>query len=104
MPCTSYDPDEVTTTRQSLKRLHNCEAMLCAIVRKYGFSVASAAIDKECGVSLAWFQAWWERHKAKDMHRQEQEKQKNHEAKVKKNALSKLTAEELKILGIKKND
>jgi cytosine/adenosine deaminase-related metal-dependent hydrolase len=45
---------------------------------------------------------WWEFHQEADRKAREAKEKKAHEARIRKEALSKLTAEEKKVLGIKK--
>jgi len=105
MPC--RDGMEDVRRREESERRAIIEASLCAVLTVLDkddaeFGAFLKKIDwKEAGVTKRQFLSWWEDHKEWDRKRREAVAQQVHEAKVRKDALSKLTEYEKKILGIK---
>ena len=105
MPC--RDGMEDVRRREDAERRAIVEASLCAVLTVLeadddAFASMLKKIDwKEAGVTKRQFLTWWEDHKEWDRKRREAVAKQVHEAKVRKDALAKLTDEEKKILGIK---
>ena len=105
MPCKSYEDDyrsgsptdswqykELKANNDKLARIA-CKAMTELVKAGY----ADFLILKDDEVSK-----WWEKHQEADRKAQEEKAEKRRVAKVKKEALSKLSDEEKKVLGINK--
>jgi cytosine/adenosine deaminase-related metal-dependent hydrolase len=105
MPCRSYEDDyrtgspteswqykELKANNDKLARIA-CKAMSELV--KSGYADFLVLKDDEVRV-------WWEQHQEADRKAQEAKTEKARLAKIKKDALAKLTPEEKKILGIKK--
>ena len=103
MPCMSYDTNwasssndrEVKKLKQECDRLARiaCKAMTELV--KSGHADFLVLKDDEV-------REWWEKHQEADRKAQEAKAEKARRAKVKREALAKLSDEEKKILGIKK--
>ena len=116
MPCRDWTATEVVSGEYLSKLTHRAtiaEAGLCAILTVMEKNMTEKtmtqyidSIDwKEAGISKESFLLWWKEHKAEDAKRRKAEakrasKEKKKE-KLRETALSKLTDEEKKILGIK---
>lgn len=99
MPCNSGPyPDDDYTYR---KRIEKLEAMLCALCRVVDIADALAHIDwKEAGITEKDFRDWWQEHQRRDIARREGELARERQAKLKRDALAKLTPDERKALGL----
>lgn len=106
MPCRDWTVEDEWRMRGSAEKAM-LSASLCAILTLLekdpaGFVLMLKKIDwKEAGVSKREFMRWWEDHKEKDAARQVREAKEKAEKKIRDEALSKLTDEEKKILGVK---
>ena len=105
MPCRSYEDDyrsgsatdswqykELKANNDKLARIA-CKAMTELV--EQGNADFLILRDDEVRV-------WWEKHQEADRKAKEAEEEKLRNAKIKKQALAKLSAEEKKVLGIKK--
>lgn len=103
MPC--FDGREngriVEVEPSDYRELKRIEAVLCSIVRKHGLDFVLNSMDAECGVSVTQVTKWYERHARSDQARKLREMEEKMEKIKKEKALSKLTPEERKILGVK---
>lgn len=118
MPCRDYyddHPDEYfrKVTEPALKEqiafaesalcltLNTLEQVLLGIKQDFDSTVKTNPLDilefEEAGITRKELDRWWKRHKALDKKHREEERLK----KVKAFALSKLSEEEIKVLGIK---
>jgi hypothetical protein len=77
MPCSYYDPNEVTTDKHTLERLHQCEAVLCAVVRMHGLEHVRQSLDSECGITKTQVTEWWNQHEKEDSRRISEENRRN---------------------------
>lgn len=106
MPCRD-EWTEREDLEKDYRELALVRASLCAVLSVLEeddatFAAILKKIDwKEAGVSKREFLSWWTDHMEKDRKRKEQEAKLMREKEILKEALSKLTDEEKKILGIK---
>lgn len=110
MPCFNDDWDEdgnkVVLTHEQWNKMNIAAAALCAIsgaLERVGhLGETLDLIDwRGAGVTKKQFRVWWAEHKQEDEERLEREAAKAEIEKKKHDALSKLTAEERVLLGIK---
>ena len=96
MPCYTPPPTEREQNSWGILSERQLEAILCGIITKNGIEIIYHLNFNEIGVDQKTMQLWWEKHQKKDIERRKKEEE---EAK-RKEALAKLTTEEMKILGI----
>lgn len=99
MPCNSgpYSDDDYTYR----KRIEKLEAMLCALCRVVDIGDALKHIDwKQAGITEKEFRDWWQEHQRRDIARREGELARERQAKLKRDALAKLTPDEREALRI----
>lgn len=101
MPCFDGRENERIVEPSDYRELKRIEAVLCSIVRKQGLDFVLNSMDAECGVDAAQVAKWWERHTRSDRARKLREMEERIEKAKKEKAISKLTPEERKILGVK---
>lgn len=106
MPCRDWSVEESHT--EKLKKERNMlRASMCAVLTALEgddatFAAVLKKIDwKEAGVTKRELLMWWEEHKESDKIRREREAKIKREREIRASALSKLTDEEKKILGVK---
>lgn len=96
MPCRDY-MDEVYRINDAKERLDMLSRIACK---------ALTFIEEKCdGIEFLLIeepeiQEWWKNHKIADEKEQQRKKQKEYESRIKESALSKLSAEERRILGV----
>lgn len=106
MPCRDEFAEDLRRRERDVEGALT-KAGLCAILTALGdksslFEETLSKVDwKEAGIKKRELLSWWEQHKEEDRARREREKRVKHEKKIRKEALSKLSDEEKKILGIK---
>lgn len=103
MPC--FDPGADEDNRLELTRLRRLEATLCGVFRAMSlYSELTLLLErvdwKEVGVQRRDIEEWWAAHQAEDAARRTAEKERRRVARVRANALSKLTDEERAALNI----
>lgn len=110
MPCTYDDPNERRINGDELTRLRHAEAVLCGVFHVLEDdmdkldSILSQVDWKEVGLKSKWAYNWWSEHKKKDAVRHARERvEKERKLKVAA-ARSKLTDEEIALLGINDED
>jgi hypothetical protein len=68
MPC--YDSQAAEDNRYNAEMLPKFEAMLCGIVRAFGFDNAVKSINwGEVGITREFFENWWKVHQMRDAQR-----------------------------------
>lgn len=109
MPCRSYEDDNYVhtypTTRHGMT-IDDFEAVLCGVfgqlLKEGRLKDFTASMDwKEIGVPSYKVEGWWGKHVAEDELRRERENEATRKQQLRESALSKLTAEERVLLGIK---
>jgi hypothetical protein len=108
MPCRDGGPSEAEEAAQSGRDNSALTAMLCGLVRaledEHG-SKLERTLDavnwKAAGVTRAYFEAWWEQHKARDAARKSREEAARKRSRVAAGGLAKLTPEERAALNLK---
>ncbi len=112
MPCND-GADVRYYYEEDLKKLKKVEAALCGVLTvlenvpdDWGINLTVDdildVVDwKEAGIKRAWLEDWWEEHKKEDASRREREEQNRITQAKRAEALSKLTPEERKLLGIR---
>ena len=110
MPCRDYYDDHpgayyADTIKGLQKQVSFAESALCAALRTiegdYGIDPADVIDCKDAGIKTKELSDWFKAHKELDAKHRAQEAEKKRVAELKKSALSKLTAEEKKVLGVK---
>lgn len=110
MPCRVDDWDE-GKRKLPMETVGELEAVLCGMMTALEEKVVETGLPelqlfmdrvdwKEVGVRRGHVEGWWAKHKAKDEKRRKEEEAARKREEKKKKALSKLTAEERKLLGI----
>ena len=94
MPCSDYRPGEHSVLIQ--RRLDAATRLLCGLCEYVESRISGEVIGQIYGLT-----DWWAEHKKKDEERMECVRFEEHRRKVKQAALSKLTDEERKVLGLK---
>jgi len=98
MPCMSYDDRPDYSAREWKSKTDMLARIACkAMTELVEQGKADFLLIKDDEV-----RDWWEQHQEADRQAREAREKKEREAKIRKEALAKLTAEEKKILGIKK--
>ena len=103
MPCITWEDAADRSHEDKVNK--KTRAALCAVLTvlelKGSLDDALNSIDfKEAGVKRVWLEDWWEEHKKEDeIRRANEERSRITQEKV-KSAISKLTPEERKLLGI----
>ena len=95
MPCTDPFAD-AQADREQRRRLDAATRLLCGLCKYVENRISGKVIGHIYGLTN-----WWEEHKKKDEERMECERFEEHRRKVKQAALSKLTDEERKVLGLR---
>lgn len=105
MPCTDGGVPHPPTPKELRRR--KVPAMLCAVLSTMDSSQLEATLNridwKEAGVSREDFAQWWKDHQTDDAIRKKSEAERAQAAKAKAEALSKLTKQDLKALGLNRN-
>lgn len=104
MPCRDYD--ESYDRQQTQKENDKLTKFLCTILSTLELEnelghFAELFDYKEGGISRKELFAWWEAHKEEDRKRKERAREAAERKEKKDAALSKLTPEERKLLGVK---
>lgn len=103
MPCMSYDTNWASSSNDSdIRRLKNEADKLARIACKALTELVKSGHADFLVLKDDEVREWWEKHQEDDRKAQEAKAEKARRAKIKKEALSKLSDEEKKILGIKK--
>ena len=105
MPCRSYEDDYRTgspTESWQYKELKENNDKLARIACKALTELVKSGYADFLVLKDDEVREWWEKHQEADRKAQEAKAEKARIAKIKKEALAKLTPEEKKILGIKK--
>lgn len=98
MPCMSYDDRPDYSTREWKNKTDKLARIACKAMEELVKSgKADFLLIKDDEV-----REWWEQHQEADRKAREAREQKERDARVRREALAKLTDEEKKILGIKK--
>lgn len=98
MPCMSYDDRPDYSTREWKTKTDKLARIACKAMEELVKSgKADFLLIKDDEV-----REWWDQHQEADRKAREAREQKERDARVRREALAKLTDEEKKILGIKK--
>lgn len=98
MPCMSYDDRPDYSTREWKNKTDKLARIACKAMEELVKSgKADFLLIKDDEV-----REWWDQHQEADRKAREAREQKERDARVRREALAKLTDEEKKILGIKK--
>lgn len=105
MPCRVDEPYEATP-KKPMETVHGLEAALCgiltALTKNGDIQRAVDFFDSaEAGITADEIMEWWTIHQAKDEARRKREQEARAREDRKKAALSKLTAEERNLLGLR---
>ena len=110
MPCRdggAYDREDEYQRKLDKKKIAFLEASLCAFLtsnERLGFTPGDSILNyidyDEAGISEQELEDWWENHKKKDAARRKKEEKEKEKQDLKASALSKLTEEERKVLGL----
>ena len=103
MPCSDGGPSQ-----EQIEHPHKVEALLCAVFHvlnvKNGpvplHDVLNAVNWTKAGVTREWAQNWWQDHQERDRRREKEEAKQAEQVKLRHNARSKLTTQELAALGL----
>ena len=104
MPCRDYASDSYSSPEDSwqFRELKERADMLARIACKAMTELAEQGRAEFLVLRDDEVREWWHQHQEADRKAQEAKLEKQRLAKIKKNALKKLTNEEKKVLGIKK--
>lgn len=103
MPCMSYESNWASDSNdRDIKRLKNEADKLARIACKAMTELVKSGHADFLVLKDDEVREWWEKHQEADRKAQEAKAEKARRAKVKREALAKLSDEEKKILGIKK--
>lgn len=98
MPCMSYDDRPDYSAREWKSKTDKLARIACkAMTELVEQGKADFLLIKDDEV-----REWWDQHQEADRKAREAREKKEHEKRIRKEALAKLTDEEKKILGIKK--
>lgn len=98
MPCMSYDDRPDYSDREWKNKTDKLARIACkAMTELVEQGKADFLLIKDDEV-----REWWDKHQEADRQAREAREKKEHEKRIRKEALAKLTDEEKKILGIKK--
>ena len=105
MPCRVDDWGNESYSERLGKQVKMLEAMLCASFRSaYSMNKFDELIKNidwaEAGVTKSELLEWWNKHQREDEERREREHQEREREMARHRALSKLTKEERKLLGL----
>lgn len=96
MPCTDGGP-----SHQQIQDEINIKAAFCGAMMVLDRMGLVDEIDfAESGITKKWLEAWWDNHKREDKERNERELREKKREQDKKQALSKLSPDELIALGL----
>lgn len=112
MPCRSEPWEDIVRPVRHEMTIEDFEAVLCGIFAAHEKLAARTGykeleillgdIDwKEVGVPKTKVKSWWKKHKQEDAERRAREAVEKQKEELRKTAISKLTPEELEILGIR---
>jgi hypothetical protein len=94
MPCRDYSDDQIS--RETQKRLDHVTKLLCYVMSHVGHS----ELGKHLQTKDKDLKIWWEEHQEQDRKREEAERRASEKRRLKREALSKLSKEERKALGL----
>lgn len=119
MPCYNGSEDRLNSNEgwrdqqaRETRERQFFESALCAVMTALENNFRNAGVDigangflttidwQEAGITRIAFEKWWKAHREKDRARREAEAVAEHKAKLKQQALEKLTPEEMDALGI----
>lgn len=106
MPCRDWTVEDEWRAKDAAEKAL-LRASLCAVLsalERQGdlYENVLSFIDwRESGVTEKEFRSWWKEHKREDAERRKRQREADRKERLRKSALSKLTDEEKKILGIK---
>ena len=101
MPCTDGGP-----SAEQVFEARAMPAVLCAVFTELDRTGELAALLSMCdwteaGVTGEWVRLWWENHKAQDARRRDYERQVAARARLRAEAIGRLTPEERDALGVR---
>lgn len=105
MPCIDSYPSELDKANAKERRI--LRASLCAVLTVLRDTaqiddVFSKVDWDDAGVTERALRTWWEKHQQQDAARKAREREERKQRKLRAGALAKLSKEELKALGLKK--
>jgi hypothetical protein len=100
MPCRDYpsEADNLKIQSDRAERIHDLTDMLCAMCKEVGKMPEES--QRIIFGRLTNVAGWWSEHKARDAARERSRIEEARQWEIKNNALSKLTHEEKKLLGL----
>lgn len=101
MPCQSYESDYRSSNDRELRELQKISDKLARIACKALTELEKNNVETFLLLKDEEVRAWWEQHKIDDAKAAAERKAKRDAAKLRKDALAKLSDEEKKVLGIK---